>query len=311
MDVEIRPWRPGDEAAILGLFRAVFGREMSPAYWRWRFHDHPAGGPLVMLAWAGETLAAHYAASRATLAIEGEAVPAALSMTTMTHPGWRGRGLLEATARALYAALAAEGCAATLGFPNQMVHAARLTKLGWIDVCDVATMTADLTRPPVADPAVIAADAIDARFDRLATRLARDTPVGFARDAATLAWRIDANPAQRYTRLLLPEGGGIAGYALLKPFGAEAMDLVELRAADAAATRALLAAAQARAAAAGARRLHCWRLPGEPDRALFERAGFAAGAPVTYFGGCALARPVALINDPRRWRLAMLDSDLY
>lgn len=311
MDVEIRPWRPGDEAAILGLFRTVFGREMSPAYWRWRFLDHPAGGPCVMLAWAGDTLAAHYAASRATLSAAGETIPAALSMTTMTHPDWRGRGLLEATARALYATLADEGAAATLGFPNQMVHAARLTRLGWIDVCDAPTMTADLARPPAPDPAVVEIPAIDARFDRLAARLAPLTPVGFARDAATLAWRIDANPAQRYTRLVLPEGDEIAGYALLKPFGAEAMDLVELRAADAAATRALLAASLARAAASGARRLHCWRLCAEPDRPAFERAGFAAGAPVTYFGGCALARPAALFDDPRRWRLAMLDSDLF
>lgn len=311
MKIDIRPWRPGDEAAILNLFRTVFDREMTPIYWRWRFLDHPSGGPLVMLAWAGETLAAHYAASRAPLVVEGESVPAALSMTTMTHPDWRGRGLLEAAGEALYSVIAAEGGAGALGFPNQMVHAARLTKLGWIDVCDVPTMTGALASAPEADPSVVEIPAIDARFDRLAAHLGPLTPVGFARDATTLRWRIDANPVQRYMRLVLAEGVEIAGYAILKRWGTEAMDLVELRAADAPATRALLVAAQARAAASGARLLHCWRLPSEPDRVIFERAGFAAGAPVTYFGGRALARPAALFDDPRRWRLAMLDSDLY
>jgi hypothetical protein len=268
-----------------------------------------------MLAWDGDRLAAHYAASRATLEVEGARFPAALSMTTMTHPDFRGRGLLEATGEALYAAMTSEGAKASLGFPNQMVHAARLTKLGWVDIVDAPTMTADLRHPvrgdaPSEAAAVVELDRIDARFGRLAARLARQTPVGFARDAATLAWRIDANPVNRYRRLALPVGDEIAGYALLKPWGETAMDLVDLRAEDETAARALLAAARTCAVAAGATRLHAWRLPRDAWRATFERAGFAAGAPVTYFGGRILAMDADL-DDPRRWRLAMIDSDLY
>jgi len=63
MTIDIRPYNPGDEQAILELFEASFGRTMSGDYWRWRFLDNPVGEPKIDLAWDGTTLAGHYAVS--------------------------------------------------------------------------------------------------------------------------------------------------------------------------------------------------------------------------------------------------------
>ena len=102
--MELRPYAPGDEVAILRLFERSFGKPLSEAFWRWRFMDDPHGGPLIELAWDGHILAGHYAVSPMTVAIEGERCLASLSMTTMTDPDYRGQGLFGQLATRLYAA---------------------------------------------------------------------------------------------------------------------------------------------------------------------------------------------------------------
>ena len=39
--LEIRPYRQGDETAILALYEAAFGVRKTPAEWRWRFLGLP------------------------------------------------------------------------------------------------------------------------------------------------------------------------------------------------------------------------------------------------------------------------------
>lgn len=311
---EFRPYRSGDEPAITALFEIVFGRPMSLEFWRWRFLDHPAGGPLVMLAFAEGTLVGHYAASRAPLSLHGEYHPAALSMTTMTHPEWRGRRLFEKTAEALYATLPEQGITAVYGFPNAAVHALRIMRAGWYDSYEVPTLTLDiasLRHPAEADPAVRIAERIDARFGRFFAKVAGDLPIAPHRDSDILAWRIDRNPENTYTRFVLEEGDEIAGYALTKAYGADMLDLVELRAASGAAAGALINTVAAHAAASGRTRIATWCLPNDLHRLPLEMAGFKASAPVTYFGGRTFTPLPADLTDGRLWRLSMLDSDLY
>ena len=132
--MRIAPWQPGDETAIIDLFASVFGQQMSPEFWRWRYCDHPSGGPLAVLAWDGDRLAAHYAASHGPLRVNGVPTEAALSMTTMTHSDYRGQGLFERTAETLYATLADMGKAAVWGFPNRMSSVPFRKKLGCVDL---------------------------------------------------------------------------------------------------------------------------------------------------------------------------------
>ncbi|MCO6179014.1 GNAT family N-acetyltransferase [Ciceribacter sp. RN22] len=311
---EFRPYRAGDEPAITALFQDVFGRPMSLDFWRWRFLDHPAGGPLVMLAFAGDTLVGHYAASHAPLSIHGEYYPAALSMTTMTHPEWRGRRLFERTAEAFYATLPGSGISAVYGFPNAAVHALRLMRAGWRDTYEVPTLILDVEtarHSPRQDSSVCVANRIDERFDRFNTRVAADLPIIAHRSADILSWRVDRNPDNTYTRFVLEDGEDIAGYAITKLYGTDMIDLVEMRCADGAAARALINTIAARAAAEGRKRIATWCLPADVHRLPLEVAGFKAAAPVTYFGGRIFKTLPADLTDSRLWRLSMLDSDLY
>jgi hypothetical protein len=44
---------------------------------------------------------------------------------------------------------------------------------------------------------------------------------------------------------------------------------------------------------------------------VLEHMGFQAAAPVTYFGARGLSGIELQLEDPRRWRIAMIDSDIY
>jgi len=57
--VEIRTYQPGDEEAILRLFRECFG-ERDLAHWKWKFQDHPWGREKIAVALADGELIAHY-----------------------------------------------------------------------------------------------------------------------------------------------------------------------------------------------------------------------------------------------------------
>jgi len=312
--MKFRPYRPGDEVLITDLFSKVFGRPMSIDFWRWRFLDHPSGGPMIMLAFDGETLISNYAASQAPLNLNGEVHPACLSMTTMTHPEWRGKKLFELTAEALYETLPSNGKCAVYGFPNIVSHTLFRSKVGWDDYYDVPTLVLDLRhtpKVPAADPAVGIAAQIDARFGRFFSKIASDLPISPHRSSDILSWRVDRNPDNTYTRFVLEAGNEIAGYALTKTYGAEMLDLVELRAGDRAAARALISTVTAHAAASGRTRIATWCLPNDIHRLPLEMAGFQACAPVTYFGGRTFTRLPADLTDGRLWRLSMLDSDLY
>ncbi|MXW01738.1 MAG: GNAT family N-acetyltransferase [Holophagales bacterium] len=106
----IRGYRPGDEAAILELFRESFGNVLSPERWRWRYVDNPGGGPRISLAFApGGELVCQYCAYPVRWRGLSPAVPAVGHQVgdTMTRRSARavGRGptsLLARTSRHFY-----------------------------------------------------------------------------------------------------------------------------------------------------------------------------------------------------------------
>lgn len=316
MTLDIRPWQPGDETAIQELFQTVFGRTLAPDFWNWRFKQHPAGGPLIMLAWVGDRLASHYAAAQCPLFIDGRAMRGALSMTSMTHPEFRSMGLFEKTGLALYSQLSEQGYAATWGFPNTNINVHRQKKLGWLPVSDVSRLSLSLPRDGILGfsqdlGGVIETDKIDARFGRHTARMLRQDTVQLGRDTETLAWRVDQNPVNQYIRLVLPDGDEIAGYAILKRWQADEIDIVDMSADDEEALQLVLRAAIAKATYLGASKVNTWCLNRDERRLPLERIGLNATGPVTYMGVRALDPSLKNIDDPRRWRISMLDSDLY
>jgi GNAT superfamily N-acetyltransferase len=312
-DLDLRPYRPGDERVILALFEASFGRPLSLAYWRWCYRDHPAGGPWIELAWDGDRLASHYAVCATTLSIEGKPVPAALSMTTMTHPAYRGRGLFPRLAKRLYARLEAERIALVYGFPNAASHRGFVRELGWRDLYEIPTLRLSLaaTSPREQPPQVQPMAAPDARLDRLWQRIKTRFAVWSWRDARHLTWRFAASPDGGYTFAAWEDGSEIRGYVAVKRYPGRSLDIIDLIAESEEVAGGLVdwAVVEARAAALPGLATWCpphalWRLP-------LERAGFVADAPVSYLSARVFEPSARRAEMVQAWGYAMADCDAF
>src|SRR5208337_176805 len=142
--MRIRPFETGDEMSILDLFESSFNRPIDQAWWRWRYLENPIDKPRILLAFDGATLAGHYAVLPIELTIRSEPRLAALSVATMTNAGYRGKGVFEKLANALYGELEREGYFGVFGFPNSLSHLGFVKKLGWREICAQHSLT--LTR---------------------------------------------------------------------------------------------------------------------------------------------------------------------
>jgi GNAT superfamily N-acetyltransferase len=136
----IRPYQPGDEYKIVALFKQVFNAEMPIEYWRWRFGDGNPWGSTIVVAMDGDTMAAHYAVSHQNVTYHGRlpcsdelehTVLTAQSMTTMTHPDYRGQGLFVKCARMCFEMAKEDGVKLVWSFPNKNSEKTFYGTLGW------------------------------------------------------------------------------------------------------------------------------------------------------------------------------------
>ncbi|MCG9881754.1 MAG: GNAT family N-acetyltransferase, partial [Bacteroidia bacterium] len=132
--MEIRDYKVGDEFQIKELFELVFRQSYSVELWRWRFEQNPAGQRKIKLMWDNDKLIGQYAVSPVDMLINNNLHKAALSLGTMTHPEFEGKGVFKSLAKALYSSLEEEGFVGVWGFPNDNSHGGFIHSLGWINL---------------------------------------------------------------------------------------------------------------------------------------------------------------------------------
>jgi hypothetical protein len=330
--VEIRPYRPGDEAAIEEGFRRVFGVERPAGEWAWKFPPaEEEGGRRVMLALAGGEVVAHAAAQPVRFTVDGRAVLAGHVVDAFSRPraGLARRGVFARTVDALFATwCGAGGIAFVYGFPGarHMLLGRRL--LGYAEPRPVPYRVKALgarledggaTREAwrrlrrrlsgLRVEAGLAAPAVDELWRRAAGRY----PVAAVRDGRHAAARFAGRPGVDYLHLTVRRRGRPVAWAAARLEGdlLRWADLVWDGAspADLAALEASLAA---RAVAAGAVRGELW-LGGDPAATalLAERGWLAAPHPQGLeMSAVAFVPTLDAADLARRAYLTLADSDL-
>jgi len=221
--VTLRSYRPGDEADILALYRAVYpGRELAPEEWRWKFTGSPAGESIIVLCHAPDgTLVSHSAAILVAAQIRGERCLFAQSVDAMSHPSFRGAGMgrnggFIQNARVLQEWVREGGVAFTFGFPSprHLQLGQRLLRYSppypaprYARV--VEALPRHLRPPSEAGPYTIRpVDAFGREADALWEAAKDDYPTALVRDAAYLNWRYRSRPGRRYQPWVLADTDG-------------------------------------------------------------------------------------------------------
>lgn len=178
--LDIKPARTDDAAleAYAALLAHVFGAspKFTPQALAWRYRDNPSGSVVGCDAWAGGELAAHYVTTPMAARVDGRPMIGLLSLNTVTHPDFQGRGLFTRLAQATFERGAAEGFGFVAGVANANSTPGFVRKL---DFQLIAPLRAGL---------------LARRVSALPPR-----PLQFVGDwnETRLAWRL-ANPAARY-----------------------------------------------------------------------------------------------------------------
>lgn len=274
-DFEIRPYRPGDEHAILKTFNLVFREVCGPDYvdrtleqWRWAYLDNPAGHR-ISLAVAGDgTIASQYAGMPLLYDTPWGQKRFVHCVDSMTHPDWRmglkSRSLFVETCMPFWAHSIAIGDALFYGFPVDAAFRIGQRYLKYVLMGTIDYLIRDRAQAPLPAPAGIEVQkvgAVPADIGGLYDAAREDKRCLLRRDYRYLKWRYVDNPAHAdYELWTARRGGRLCGLMVLKPGSGLAPDaatiadwLVPER--DTAATSALLAAAVRRQHEAGKQRL--------------------------------------------------------
>jgi GNAT superfamily N-acetyltransferase len=307
----LRALGESDADAALALINEVQPHiPWSKETYRWQLLEGAAGPAMVRGVEHEGELVALYVATRKRLRFEGRVVAGCMVQDVMTHPTYRGRGLLNDMAKA-FLAETNEGSIYAYTFPNKLSENS-FRRSGWTELMGVPARHAAVRRDArggTLTPVPAFADDVGAIWSASALR------IGVERDAAFLRWRY-ARPGTVYHRFVLGAAGG-AGFCVLKIYERDdgrvvhVCDLV-VREGDRALLADALASVHAFANEQGARTLTCWLPEGHPYAAAYADAGFTRDTTNDRFVFVhGPATSLATLATASAWHLTQGDSDVY
>ncbi len=318
--MEIRNYQSGDETKILELFQIVFKKTLSDEFWKWRFADNPEHKFMIKLMWDGDVLAGHYAVSPVKMIVSGEEVLTALSMTTMTHPNYGGKGIFGELAESLYQEeYQKNNLVAIWGFPNSNSHYGFIKNLKWKNLEQIPTLS--ILTNQIKETSVERVEVVNdftLNHENAFMQCTSDFEVKVNKTQEYLRWRFTSNPIFNYTIFSTKTNNAFDWFAVTKVFpsfvqkDAYEVDIVELCfQADAALLSELLFAITQHYAAYNIIRINCWIPFNDTKHILFEKMGFSPIAPITYSGIRLMNETYHNMIDSNSWYYSMGDSDVF
>jgi len=222
-NLEIKMYEKGNETDIIELFELVFKKKISREFWNWRFINNPWAKGIIFLAWDNSTLAAHYAVMPIQLDVSNNFIQSVFSMTTMTHPNYRGRSLFPKLAKITYEEARKKGFNLVYGFPNINSHQTFIKKLNWADFGNIPLYKMKLENileKSSYDQKNLKAEQIqffDEKINEFWEKAKNNFVIKVPRTKEFLNWRFKDNPETKYFMFLLKDGNNsVIGYFVLK-----------------------------------------------------------------------------------------------
>jgi len=334
--IQYRLYEPGDEERILETFNLTFREAwVGPGYvdrtmaeWRWTYPENPAGFR-IMLGFApdGRVVCQYAGVPMRVWTTEGGGRELSFfhAVDSMSHPEFRAtlrkRSLFVEVAHQFFDAVGGKLDHLGFGYPVRTAWRIGQRYLGYreIQVLDF------LLRPreALAAPGGITVEAVrsvSGDVDALERELRALYPCMTIKSKRYLDWRYTACPRHDYVLLEARRGGRLSGVAVLRTEGslvpeqATLGDLL-LHPEDSDTLRALIAAADERAAAAGNAGLLAVQNPNLPLFDAFTALGFRAAPSANWLERRLGSRDWTAGLDQAwlagNWQYSLGDSDLF
>lgn len=338
----VRPPRPQDESALIELFRQSFGREITAEHYRWKLRTRQSPVENVAVAVnAADRPVFHFGGIPCRCRLAGQDRWVMIGVDVMTDSAFRRQGVLTAVAGDLFGRWREAGVALVFGLLNQEWRSRRAA-LGWRHLFPLSWLVFPLApervlarrlrlpflnratwlgawwrrrigEAPPAGMKVRELTRAGPEIDGIGAAAGLAGRYGLIKDAQWVNWRYLDAPDAGFRVLLAERDGVPAGYVAFRlRHGAGVIAEVVTAPVDRAVFSALVHAAVARLAEAGATGVRALAVPrGVYDRG-FRAAGFWRGwrrFPVY----AVLLDPLLSesdIGDPSHWSLAGGDFDV-
>ena len=329
----IRPYRPGDERALTGLFARVFKKPISTAHWLWKLRGYEPPFENVWLALDGEKIIAQYAGIPVRILTTAGIRWAVLSVDTMVDPDYRRRGVLTQIARHAYAQWGESGAAFVYGLPNEQA-APGLASLGFNHAfpirwrrhalrpfailarrCNIKFPTTSLdglwhlVSAPArsrTDIELVEARDADAGFDHIFRRFVPNSNLTFVRDRQWIEWRYFLAPEFGYRLLIARQAQEPLGYVAYRMQDTSGV-IAEVFAPNDRVSAALMRGAIDHLRRLGAESARTLAVPGTPYDQRCRKMLFSAHRS---FGLAVLPLASAISTNPNAWHLSGGDFDV-
>lgn len=314
--MEIKKYKAGDELFILELFKKVFNKEMSIEYWKWRFENNPFSNELMIhLMWEGDLLVGHYAVSPVDMIIHGTATKTALSMTTMTHPEYTGRGIFSQLSLSLYRELSEEHQYKFVwGFPNNNSHYAFIKNLKWKNLATIPMLSLKTINLQILERQIDIEQHF--QFTESVSQKLSFSSKSFKIDKTVkyLNWRYLDNPSAEYKIFTTNGELGIVVYKIIPSFTVHnefEIDIMEIKFNNSINILNDLICSIITTEKFKIEKINIWSSIFSEDYLVLEKFGFTAQLPITYLGYHALDQFDKSHGVYEEWDLNLGYSDVY
>lgn len=206
----IRPYRKQDEEAVLSLWQTVFGKEISNAYWRWKYLDNPYGNRILLCVKQTGEVVVMYGGIPYRTQMDEKSVEIIHLSDIMSHPDYRKTGLFIKTVEAFITHFGGPQKAVFFyGFPGKYHFDIGCKYLEYRElgngVCFLSAMISDLVKPSRGRGQVIRISDAEDYGNDIWSKCREYYPFSVIRDQTFLKWRFHMNPVHSYE---------VYGYAL-------------------------------------------------------------------------------------------------
>jgi hypothetical protein len=279
---EARLARGDDEVGVRKLFARIFGREMTPEEWRWKYAENPDGG-LSVVAESDGAIVGHFGGCPMAASIAGRVRPIYALGDVMTDPAFRQAGgrsnVFSSMGREMFRRLAERDAPFGFGFPNARALEVGRRLLGYREHFPVREISFPALPAP-AQSRLETVGTVGEEFAAIWNRCRADfAGAGLVRDGDRVNWRFASRPDRRYRMILADARGGERAWAALAARGETLLVLDYLVPPPAGESVAeFVRLLREEAGRVGARRLVFWESPAGPYRAPLAAEASRAGA---------------------------------
>ncbi|MBI2968250.1 MAG: GNAT family N-acetyltransferase [Bacteroidetes bacterium] len=319
--MEIRNYRPGDENKILGLFEQTFKKKISINFWKWRYIENCEKKTWVKLMWDGKNLVGNYSLFPVQLMWYGKPVLTGLSMTTMTHPEYSGKGIFTTLANSLYdECREKDGVKFIWGFPNKNSHNGFINKLQWVDIVNIPMLSLNTSMAHFIpnSTGITRFTAFETKHEHSYHKNIKRFVVGVNKTKEYLNWRYLENPMNNYDFFEFSSNGNcyFCITKLINSFsvtGKKEIDIVDfcLPEQHDSVMNILSHIYHYYSDRGDVVRMNTWIPDHTEENIIFKSLGFTEDIPYTILGSRIFDPDYAAVTDSKSWFFTMGDSDVF